>query len=540
MKKVAGPENSVGQRADRRALAEINDLIDDGVHDAASVLAWEVQRTCPGDPAVWLLLARIDYLRERYAAAIYAARMATRLAPSSPDAWFALASTAVTRSRWHAEGLDAALQATALAADRPKNWTVLAQLQLATGASYEAAVAAERAVAVDPEYRGGHLMLGEIALDAGEWTHAETAFRNALALDETDRDARDGLAEALEAQDRDPSEVLDQFGDAPRQTREPLTRRLVASVGQRRPPRGAGLWSDRVAVIAAVACLATGVVLGLLIPGLGVVRGLIGAVAVILMWVAIRPTRSGPRTHRPSRDPLAPDDLDDLDLHDRPPDGTAHDEDPAPAASTNGRDPADAGAADFPPVAGADGDDAPDGDHALDGNRLSDGDDALDGDRLSDGGDALDGERPSDGNGRTDRDGTSDETAEPAVAGPPTDDDPTAPDDDVRDDGFIDMPDDLDELAALSRARLAVSDVELAHAAATRLEALAPGSIEAHRALGAVALAGHDYEQARAHYRKVLELEPLDQEAHERLALVSAETQRSGLRLPLRRFRGRE
>lgn len=504
MKKVAGPENAVGQRADRRALAEINDLIDDGVHDAASVLAWEVQRTCPGDPAVWLLLARIDYLRERYAAAIYAARMATRLAPSSPDAWFALASTAVTRSRWHAEGLDAALQATALAADRPKNWTVLAQLQLATGASYEAAVAAERAVAVDPEYRGGHLMLGEIALDAEEWAHAEAAFRNALALDETDRDAREGLAEALEAQGRDPAELLDEFGHAPQPAGEPLTRRLVASVGRRRPPGGARMWSDRVAVIAAGSCLVAGIVLGLLIPGLGVVRGLIGAVAVILMWVAVRPTRSGPRTHRPPRDPLAPDDLDVLDVHDRSPDGPAHDEETAPAASESRREPADVQAGDSSPAVAADGYDAPDGHGASDGDRASP------------------------------------ETGELTVAGPRTDDGAAAPDDDLGDDGFVDMPDDPDELAALSRARLAVSDVELAHAAASRLAALAPGSIEAHRALGAVALAGHDYEQARAHYRKVLELEPLDQEAHERLALVSAETQRSGLRLPLRRFRGRE
>ncbi|MBW3605510.1 MAG: tetratricopeptide repeat protein [Actinobacteria bacterium] len=496
MKKVVGPENSVGQRADRRALAEINDLIDDGVHDAASVLAWEVQRTCPGDPAVWLLLARIDYLRERYAAAIYAARMATRLAPSSPDAWFALASTAVTRSRWHAEGLDAALQATALAADRPKNWTVLAQLQLATGASYEAAVAAERAVAVDPGYRGGHLMLGEIALDAGEWAHAEAAFRSALALDETDRDARDGLAEALEAQDRDPAEVLDEFGHALQPTGEPLTRRLVASVGQRRPPGGGRMWSDRVAVIGAGSCLAVGIVLGLLIPGLGVVRGLIGAVAVILMWVAIRPTRPGPRSTQPPIDPLAPDDLDDLDVHSRPPEGTGHDEEPA--VSENGREPADVQGADTSPATAADG------------------------------------------AGASEDNGASTETAEPMVAGPPTDDDVAAPDDDLRDDMLIDMPDDPDELATLSRARLAVSDVELAHAAASRLDALAPGSIEAHRALGAVALAAHDYEQARVHYRKVLELEPLDQEAHERLALVSAETQRSGLRLPLRRFRGRE
>jgi hypothetical protein len=44
MRKVVTPEHAAGQRADRRALSEINDLIDDGVYDAASVLAWELQR----------------------------------------------------------------------------------------------------------------------------------------------------------------------------------------------------------------------------------------------------------------------------------------------------------------------------------------------------------------------------------------------------------------------------------------------------------------------------------------------------------------
>lgn len=468
MKKVVKPENAAGQRADPRALAEINDLIDDGVLDAASVLAWEVQRTSPGDPAVWLLLARIDYLRERYAAAIYAARMATRLAPSSPDAWFALASTAATRSRWHAEGLDAALQATALAPDRPKNWTVLAQLQLATGTGYEAAVAAERAVKVDPDYRGGHLMLGEIALVAGEWEHAEAAFRRALALDPADRDARDGLVEALEAQDRDPDEELAGYGAPAARDEEPLTRRLFGASGAGLIDRLLGSSSRRLALAAVGSCLLAGLTLGALLPGVGLVRGLVGAVALILMWVAVRPTRTDPQAPVLVADPLAPDPIDTADAAPQshaPPDPAAAQANgnPAPepaAAAENGRQPAD------------------------------------------------------------------DTRATPTVA-------------DVADGVEFDMPDDPAELAVLSRTRLAISDLELAHAAASRLEAIAPGSIEAHRALGAVALAEHDYERARTHYRKVLELEPLDQEAHERLSLVGDETQRSGLRLPLRRFRGR-
>ncbi|CAN5906460.1 hypothetical protein BH23ACT10_BH23ACT10_33250 [soil metagenome] len=466
MKKVVKPENAAGQRADPRALAEINDLIDDGVQDAASMLAWEVQRSSPGDPAVWLLLARIDYLRERYAAAIYAARMATRLAPSSPDAWFALASTAATRSRWHAEGLDAALQATALAPDRPKNWTVLAQLQLATGTGYDAAVAAERAVKVDPDYRGGHLMLGEIALVAGEWEHAEAAFRRALALDPADRDARDGLVEALEAQDRDPDAELAGYGAPAARDDEPLTRRLLGASGARVADRVLGSSSRRLALAAIGSCLLAGLILGLLLPGVGVVRGVVGAVALVLMWVAVGPTRTEPQASQVIAAPLAPY-----------PFYPAYAFDASDAAGGSQAAPAHA---DVPVAAQANG-----------------------------------------------RQRADDTRTAVTVAAP------------AADDVEVDMPDDPAELAVLSRTRLAVSDLELAHAAASRLQAVAPGSIEAHRALGAVALAEHDYERARTHYRKVLELEPLDQEAHERLALVGDETQRSGLRLPLRRLRGR-
>jgi tetratricopeptide (TPR) repeat protein len=135
--------------------------------------------------------------------------------------------------------------------------------------------------------------------------------------------------------------------------------------------------------------------------------------------------------------------------------------------------------------------------------------------------------------------GSSDQPVTAGLARPiddPSADEPDEPADAVA---AFDMPDDPEELAELSRSRLAASDIELAHAAASHLEAVAPGTLEAHRALGAVALAEQDHEQAQFHYRSVLELEPLDQEAHERLALVSASIGRSTPRFPLRGFRSR-
>jgi Flp pilus assembly protein TadD len=88
------------------------------------------------------------------------------------------------------------------------------------------------------------------------------------------------------------------------------------------------------------------------------------------------------------------------------------------------------------------------------------------------------------------------------------------------------LPDDPGDLVALTKARLAEFDLESARAAATRLAAMAPDSLEAHRALAAVALAAQDYPQAEWHYGKVLEIEPLDQEAHERLAMARKERRR--------------
>ena len=549
MRTVATPEHGTGQRADRRALAEIDDLIDEGVYDAASVLAWEVQRTAPGDPAVWLLLARIDYIRERFAAAIYAARMATRLDPSSSEAWLALAMTSVTRSRWRTEGLDAALQATALAPGDVRAWIVLSQLHLQGGASYAAAIAAERAVRIAPSDRGGHLMLGEIALEAQEWAHAEAAFRRVLALDGSDVHARAGLREALEAQGVDAADELARYGAPPPQKVRRPRRNVPVVRSDRETPAGTTLSASRVTALVTVGSLLLGLVAGLVLPGLGVVRGLVAGAAVALMWLAVRPLRRAvspdpaAEDHSPSRTRPA----SRSQPRSRPPSGTR----PAATArrTATHRDGAAAGArhgsaADRPPAApdtardGSAGDDAEAGtatgrdDQELDDAEANAGLTAAEvlGDASFAGEPGSASRRPASGDeDRPNGDTSSGEDVDHRDAPTP----PRPP----RGEVAVDMPDDPAELAELSRERLAVSDLELAHAAASHLEAVSPGTVEAHRALAAVALAEQDYDQARHHYRKVLELEPLDQEAHERLALVGDDIGRAGPRFPLRGFR---
>lgn len=569
MRQGAAADHVAGQRADRRALAEVVDLVDDGVYDAASVLAWEIQRSSPGDPSIWLLLARIDLLRERHAAAIYAARMATRLDPSSADAWIVLAQTAVRRERWWTEGVDAALQATALAPDDPEPWTALARLQLAAGERYDAAVSAERAVRTDEDHRGAHVVLGEIALDTGEWRHAAAAFRRALELDGEDHDARVGLATALEAQDIDPADELARYG-AP-----VVLRRRGAGVLARGARIGGAVSHPLVAdnrrlLLGVGACLLAGLVIGALIPTLGALRGLVGAIAVLLMWFAVGPLR----TRRVDEVDVAAADAarDEVIEATAAASGAAEPEpDEAPAAAVAERthttratsDPAGAAgglsegewgpaetpsapddevddAADVdddaptPAAAGADAEDAPDAptdERAADRGVLEPSaevmdhrDEAVDDDAAEEPSGGIDG--PADTAADDDTDAPRPAT-DPAVAAEP----------DARTDAgpeVVELPHDPDALIELSRERLAASDLEAAHAAASRLEAVAPGTVEAHRALGAVALAEHDYDQARAHYAKILELEPLDQEAHERLAMIGEERPRGRLR----RFRG--
>lgn len=608
MRRSAAADHVTGQRADRRVLAEVVDLVDDGVYDAASVLAWEVQRTSPGDPNVWLLLARIDHLRERYAAAIYAARMATRLDPSSADAWIVLAQTAVRRERWWTEGLDAALQATALTPDDPEPWTALARLQLAAGERYDAAVAAERAVRLDAGHRGAHVVLGQIALETGEWRHAAAAFRRALELDGDDHDARAGLAAALEAQDIDPADELARYGPP------------VVLRGRRRGSRAAGgrlggrishpwVVDNRRLLIGVGACLVAGLLLGVLIPALGALRGLVGAVAVLLMWYAVRPLRTtgAAEVDVPAADAArdevieaaASDSARDDPTAGSPPTLTDGAWGPAQVSSgrgdEEGRGDEDEVAAARMSSGRADEGEVPTGtDDAVPENAVpaEPGADAAAAtvDDVGDGAPVEDEPAAAPAALATEDVAGADITADdadvdPSVAADTTDDEPAPADGDAapahsvaapdledaargpddaapvpydppgedteRAEGglaepvdaavppveeaeaereVVDLPHDPDALIELSRERLAASDIEAAHAAASRLEAVAPGTVEAHRALGAVALAEHDYDQAREHYGKVLELEPLDQEAHERLAIIGEQRPRGRMR----------
>jgi tetratricopeptide (TPR) repeat protein len=508
MKKVEPREYPPGQRADRRALAEITDLVDDGVYEAASVMAWEVQRDTPGDPAIWLLLTRIDYLRERYAGAMYAARMATRLDPSSAHGWLWLARTGATRARWRTEGLDAALQATALAPDDPQTWTALAELHLVCDAPYEAAIAAERAVRVGPDDIDAYRMLGAIALRAEEWRHAVAAFRQSLRIAPDDAEARAGLAQALQALNIDPSSEL--HNGQMRRRRSGAGRRLrrlatesedLASVGRARSQR-------RGLLLGVAVCIAIGAVIGLAAPNIGVTRGLAAAGALVLMWVAIWPLRRQPRSADAATG-SAP--VDGGARSTWPAQSATPDESAQPEPASTPEPSAETAQSVTPePVTSAQA--SPSSFSGEQSPRPPVAPTAIDADPSpsATAGEPVGGELTN-ARSRTMKKASSKRPRRlprrPQKA-PPSSDEPNG------------LPDDPGELFALSKARLAEFDLESARAAATRLAAMAPDSLEAHRALAAVALAAQDYLQAEWHYGKVLEIEPLDQEAHERLAMA--------------------
>jgi tetratricopeptide (TPR) repeat protein len=533
MKKVEPREYPPGQRADRRALAEITDLIDDGVYEAASVTAWEVQRDTPGDPAIWLLLTRIDYLRERYAAAMYAARMATRLDPSSAQGWLWLARTGATRARWRTEGLDAALQATALAPDDPRTWTALAELHLVCDAPYEAAIAAERAVRVGPDDVDAYRMLGAIALRAEEWRHAVAAFRQALRIAGDDDEARAGLAQALQALNIDPSSELHNGPVRRRQSGAGRRFRRLAKESEDLAAAGRVRTRRRGLLLGVAVCVAIGAVLGFAAPGIGVTRGLAAAGALVLMWVAIWPLRRRPRSADaaagsapadggarstwPARsatrdESTQPEPASTPEPSAEPAAEPAQSVTPEPATSAQAPPSSSSGEhPPMPPVAttAVDADPSP---SATAGEPAG-------GDR----GVSATASEPVSGELTNARSQTAMTRAlskrprrlpRPPQEAPPSSDEPNG------------LPDDPGDLVALTKARLAEFDLESARAAATRLAAMAPDSLEAHRALAAVALAAQDYPQAEWHYGKVLEIEPLDQEAHERLALARKERRR--------------
>jgi uncharacterized protein (TIGR02246 family) len=146
----------------------------------------------PDDPAIWLELSHASRARGDPDALTYA-RQADRLAPANVQVLRALALALATEPAGLDEALQVIKRALVLRGADPGNWSVLALIRLDRGEPIEAALACERALALDPSCVDAHLVLGDIALSYRAWDDATKRFRRAQQL----RGDASAAAEAL-------------------------------------------------------------------------------------------------------------------------------------------------------------------------------------------------------------------------------------------------------------------------------------------------------------------------------------------------------
>ena len=117
----------------------------------------------------------------------------TRKDPNNADAWLALGS-GFSRLKQHAEAAEALAKATTLAPERPEVWRGLGEARAAWGATDEAIVAFERAVAMDDRDIASIVHIGLLQAEKGDLAKAKGTLDRALALNPADVEALCGSA----------------------------------------------------------------------------------------------------------------------------------------------------------------------------------------------------------------------------------------------------------------------------------------------------------------------------------------------------------
>jgi len=117
----------------------------------------------------------------------------TRKDPNNADAWLALGS-GFSRLKQHAEAAEALAKATTLAPERPEVWRGLGEAKAAWGATDEAIIAFERAVAMDDRDIASIVQIGLLQAETGELAKAKGTLDRALALNPADVEALCGSA----------------------------------------------------------------------------------------------------------------------------------------------------------------------------------------------------------------------------------------------------------------------------------------------------------------------------------------------------------
>ena len=117
----------------------------------------------------------------------------TRKDPNNADAWLALGS-GFSRLKQHAEAAEALAKATTLAPERPEVWRGLGEAKAAWGATDEAIVAFERAVAMDDRDIASIVQIGLLQAETRDFAKARDTLDRALALNPADVEALCGSA----------------------------------------------------------------------------------------------------------------------------------------------------------------------------------------------------------------------------------------------------------------------------------------------------------------------------------------------------------
>jgi tetratricopeptide (TPR) repeat protein len=139
----------------------------------------------PSNPAWWLALAGTASQAD-LTAALAAYSQAVKLAPQEPENWYALAAFCVENNAYLEEyGLDAALRAFALDPKNPVYMDMLGRAQLGTGQTEAAEVMFKKALAAGTPDTAfvQHLHLGLLYLQTGREAQAKDELQQTVALD---------------------------------------------------------------------------------------------------------------------------------------------------------------------------------------------------------------------------------------------------------------------------------------------------------------------------------------------------------------------
>jgi tetratricopeptide (TPR) repeat protein len=117
----------------------------------------------------------------------------TRKDPDNADAWLALGA-GFSRLKQHAEAAETLAKAATLAPERPEVWRRLGEAKAAWGATDDAVVAFERAVALDDRDIASIVQIGLLQAEKGDFAKAKTTLDAALALNPADVEALCGSA----------------------------------------------------------------------------------------------------------------------------------------------------------------------------------------------------------------------------------------------------------------------------------------------------------------------------------------------------------